>query len=126
MNMKKKLPLSKFEIVWYSICTAFALWGLTYIILGLIAQNLAVPASKNYLAQASEALASVFGLGFFGWGLIILGVSAVAASIVLLVNAKKTDRDYEKAQRRAARLARTTFGEETPEVVDAKSEPVQE
>lgn len=123
--MKKKLPLTKFEIVWYSICAAFALWGLTYTILGLLAKNLPIPTDKNYLAQASNAIASVFGLGFFGWGLIILGASALAATIALLANAKKTDRDFEKAQRRAARLNRTTFGDQ-PEVVDANSEPIKQ
>lgn len=123
--MKKKCPLTRFEIVWYSICAAFALWGITYTVLGLLANNLPIPTDKNYIEQASNAIASVFGLGFLGWGLIILGASAVAASISLFVNAKRTDRDFERAQRRAARVNRTTFGDE-PEVLDVNSEPKAE
>jgi len=124
--MKKKLELTKFEIVWYIICATFGLWGLVYTILGLLANNLPIPSDKNALLNASKALASVFGLGFFGWGLIILGISAVAAVIVLLAVSKKADREYEKAQRRAARLNRANLFDdstvENSEVVEAKFE----
>jgi hypothetical protein len=104
MNMAKKLDSKKvFEIVWYSLCGAVALWGLTYIVLGLVAGELMIHSSKNVLLQASNAIKEVFGLGFFYWGLIILTVATVAAVIVLLVFAKRVDRDFEKTQRRAAR-----------------------
>ena len=42
-------------------------------------------------------------------------VSVFAAVIVLVANAKKSDRDFEKAQRRAARLKKK------PDVVDAET-----
>ena len=74
----------------------------------------------------SDEIAKLFGLGFFGWGLIIFSIGAVIAIVVLLIYARNTDRDYEKAQRRAARLARnrvTPAENETQQVVDV---PVDE
>lgn len=121
--MKKKLKLTTFEKVWYPITGAFGAWGLTYVILGCLAKYLPIPESKNALAKADSAIASVFGLGFFGWGLIILGISVLATVICLLAVAKHADREFEKAQRRAARLNRgNMFDEEskpTGEVVEA-------
>lgn len=95
------------------------LWGLVYTILGLIGDNLQVDLSSNYLKQASNAIEKAFGLGFFGWGLIIFSIGVVVAVVVLLANARNTDRDYEKAQRRAARLARNRTSE-TQQIVDAE------
>ena len=99
---KAKLKLSIFEIVWYSLTGGLALWGLTFIVLGVIARNLS---SSEALAKANEAYAKVMGLGYFEWGTIILSIAVVAAVIVLLINAKSADREVEKQQRRAARLA---------------------
>ena len=100
------------------------LWGLTYTVLGLIADNLQVASSSNYLKQASNEIAKLFGLGFFGWGLIIFAIGAVLTTILLLVNARSTDRDYERAQRRAARLARNRAVEnETQQVIDVPEQP---
>ena len=117
-NSKKEFTL--FEKICYPVCGALMLWGLTYTVLGLIADNLQVPNDSNYLKQASDEIAKIFGLGFFGWGLIIFSIGAVIATVVLLVYARNTDRDYEKAQRRAARLKKK------PEVVDAETAPVEE
>ena len=110
-----------FEIVWYSLCGAVALWGLTYVALGLIATFLEVKASDNVLAIANENFANVFKLGFLPWGLIIISVAAVAAIIVLLVVGKKVDREQEKALRRQAR--RQGLSETTPtadDIIDAQ------
>lgn len=98
---KRKCKLSVFEIVWYSICGALALWGLTYVILGTCARLLV----DSDLNSANKVIAKTFGLGFLGWGLIIIAIAAVAAIIVLCSYAKKTDKEFEKAQRRAARLS---------------------
>ena len=81
------------------------LWGLTYIVLGLVAENLPVTADENAFVQANASFASTFGLDWLGWGLIILGIAAVAAVVVLLALAGKSDREYEKNTRRAQRLA---------------------
>ncbi len=106
-----------FEIVWYSICGGVGLWGLTYIVLGIVAQELTVHSTKNPLLQASNTIQKYFGLGLFHWGLIILAIAAVAAIIVLLVFAKRVDRDFEKTQRRAARRS-ATLQEETSEIAE--------
>ena len=117
MPKTKNKELTTFEKLAYPVLGALMLWGLTYTVLGLIADNLQVSLSNNYLKQASNAIAGVFGLGFFGWGLIIFSIGAVLMTIILLVNARNTDRDYEKAQRRAARLARNRVAEnETQQV----------
>lgn len=106
MQEKKKRSLTLFEMICYPICCALILWGLTYTVLGIIGDNIQVSSANNHLKQASDALASVFGLGFFGWGLIIFSIGVVIMVVVLLYFARNTDRDYEKAQRRAARLNR--------------------
>jgi len=98
--MKKKLPVSIFEIVAYSILAALGLWGLTYIVLGVVVEFITF---KDDLYIANQSLGT---LGFLYQGFIILAVAVVAAVIVLLIHAKTSDRDYEKAQRRAARLAK--------------------
>ncbi len=110
----KKFPLSIFEIVAYSLLLLMGLWALTYISLGIACEFI------RYDTGVSAANAKL-NLGFLWEGLIILGVTAVAAVTVLLINAKKSDRDFEKAQRRAARLKKSA-----PEVVEAEVAPVEE
>ena len=124
MPKTKNKELTTFEKIAYPVLGALMLWGLTYTVLGLIADNLQVSLSNNYLKQASNAIAGVFGLGFFGWGLIIFSIGAVLMTIILLVNARNTDRDYEKAQRRAARLARNRVVEN--ETQQAAVQPAEE
>lgn len=102
----KKNDLRVFEVVWYSICAAVALWGLVYIVLGLVANYANVPHHDNYLLEASNVIKRNFGLGFFGWGLIIFAIGVVAAIFVMLIYAAKVDKTSEKAARRAARLAK--------------------
>ena len=115
--MKKKLKqLSIFEIIAYCILLLLGLWGLIYTLLGFICEFLSVHSGLRY---ANTYIRNVFGTGFLTCGLIVLGVSVVAAVIVLLINAKKSDRDVEKAQRRAARLKKK------PDVVDVETSPAE-
>ena len=113
---KKQLKLSIFEIVWYTLCLLVAIWGITYIVLGLLGMYLPIRSEDNVLKQASLSYAKTFGLGFFEYGLIHLAVAAVASIIVLCIQSKKSDRDVEKAQRRAAirASARQLSQEEEP------------
>lgn len=120
MPKSRKKELTTFEKFCYPVCGALMLWGLTYTVLGLIGDNLQVQSSSNYLKQASDTIAKLFGLGFFGWGLIIFSIGVVIAVVVLLVNARSTDRDFEKAQRRAARLARNRTTENETQIIDAE------
>ena len=120
----KKLPLSIFEIVWYSLMAGLGLWGLTYIVLGLVAAYAPIPDADNKLVDGNNAIAKAFGLGFFGWGLIILAIAAVGAVIALLLTSRKADREYEKSQRRAAirASARKVDSVDEAEIIKAQEE----
>lgn len=117
MKKKIRLNLSIFELVSYSILLLVGIWGLVYICLGIASSFIGY---KTAVYKANQIIAGTFGLGFLYWGIIILVISAAIAVIILLANAKKSDRDYEKAQRRAQRLKKQTS------VVDAESTPVNE
>ena len=118
-----------FEIIVYVLAGLIALWGLTYLVLGLIAENLNVLSSKNELLKASNTIKRLFGLGFVGWGMILLGIGALLAIIVLAANAKKSDRAFDREARRAARRNRlqTELGAPTAanEVIDVEVAPVE-
>ena len=122
--MSKKNNLSVFEIVWYILTGAVAVWGLTYVVLGLVGQFYPASSENNPLMQANNAIKGAFGLGFLYWGLIILAIAVVCLVFVLCVYAKRTDREAEKTQRRAARLAAQS-STKAPEVVDAEVEPAK-
>ena len=115
-----KLPISIFELVWYSVQGAVALWGLTYMVLGLVAENLPTKAEDTGLVKANADFAKTFGLDFLGWGLIILAIGAVLIVICLLITANKSDRQYEKETRRAQRLAQIEI-EEAKEDAEANA-----
>ena len=112
--MKKKLPLSIFEIIAYSLLLLMGLWALTYIGLGIACEFIRYDTG---VAAANDKL----NLGFLWEGLIILGATALGAVVVLLIHAKRSDRDFEKAQR-AARLKKNP----TQEVVEAEVAPVED
>ena len=132
---QNKLPLHPVELVWYCICGGVGLWGLTYIVLGLVAQNLPITAEDNEFVKTNAEFAKTFGLDWLGWGLIILAIAAVCAAVTLLLLSNKADRDYEKTTRRAARMAQldaeeakeeAELAKQEGEVVDAEVEPVEE
>ena len=128
---KKNLPLHPSEYVWYILTGLVGIWGLTYIVLGIVIQNLPIKSKDEGLVEASAKFAKTFGLDFFGWGLIILAIAAVAAVVVLLLFSNKVDRDYEKTVRRAQRLAQLEAEEakeeqEQQQVIDAEVAPVEE
>ena len=100
---KKARKLTTFEIIWYCLNSLLGLWGLTYIVLGIIVRN---QGSNGVFYNANNVIDKNFGLGgFFNWGLILVAIAVVLSVIVLLANAKKADTEFEKNQRRAARLA---------------------
>ncbi len=110
---KSKLKIAVFELVWYIIQGLVGLWGLTYIVLGIVESFL--PA-KSLLSKANDTFTKTFGLSFFNWGLIILAAAVLLTIIVLLVYASKVDRLVEKQQRRAARLSHSKVVEAEVEV----------
>ncbi len=133
-KQKKKFPLHPFELVWYILCGLVGIWGLTYIVLGLVEQNLPISTENSELTKANLKIIDKFKLGFLPWGLIILAIAAVAIVVVLLIFSAKVDRDYEKNVRRAQRLAQLeeeelkeeVAEEQQQEVIDAEVEPIKE
>ena len=98
---KKKLPISIFEIVWYSICVLVIIWGLTYVTLSLVDDY-------NKLADLHKFATDFkakFGLSLYFWGLIICSIGVVAGVIVMIIFAKTFDRAADREQRRSARLS---------------------
>lgn len=131
MKSKATRKISIFEIIWYSLTGAVGIWGLTYIVLGLIAQYYPTKDSDNPLLKASNVIAQKFGLGFLWWGVIILAIATVCAVVVLIIFGKREDKIAEKEQRRAARLAsleedKVVDVEATPVTEEAPTEPVSE
>lgn len=132
LDAKKNVPVGQlvFEIIWYTICGLVGLWGLTYIVLGIVIDYLPITAKDSGLVETNIKFAEKFKLDFFGWGLIILAIAAVAAVVVLLIFSGKVDRDYEKNVRRAQRMAQLDAEMdaemEEQQVVDAEVAPVEE
>lgn len=127
---KKKLPLSIFEIVWYSICVLVMIWGLVYVILGLVD-------GANDLASLHKFMANfkkTFGLTMYFWGLIIFAIGVVAGVTVMIIYAKTFDKAADREQRRSARLSALNkkedkvVAEQKPEVVEEKpaEQPIEE
>ena len=99
---KANRKVSIFEIVWYTLCGLIAVWGLTFLTLGVIVRHLR---STDALYKADASYLAAMKIGFFNSGLILLPAGVVAAVVVLLIFAKTADREVEKQQRRAARIA---------------------
>lgn len=124
MASKKKLPVSVFELVWYPICALVILWGITYVVLGLVTKYNNISALTTFDANFTK----LFGLNLYFWGLLIIAIGAVAAVVVMLFFAKRFDRATEREQRRSARLnalkkeEEKVVSEQQPEVVEAKAE----
>ncbi len=124
MAKKNKLPVSIFELVWYPICALVILWGLTYVILGLVTKYNNI----NALTEFNTNFTKQFGLSLYFWGLIIVVIGVVAGVAVMLIFAKTFDRATEREQRRSARLNalkkddEKVVAEQPAEVVEPKAE----
>ena len=124
---KKKLPLSIFEIVWYSICVLVMIWGLVYVILALIDGANDLISLHKFMADFKKT----FGLSMYFWGLIIFAIGVVAGVTVMILFAKTFDKAADREQRRSARLSGIAkkedkvVAEQKPEVVEEEA-PQQE
>lgn len=124
MAKKNKLPVSIFELVWYPICALVILWGLTYVVLGLVTKYNNISA----LTEFNTNFTKQFGLNLYFWGLIIVVIGVVAGVVVMLIFAKTFDRASEREQRRSARLNalkkddEKVVAEQPAEVVEPKAE----
>ena len=125
---KKKLPLSIFEIVWYSICALVIIWGITYVVLSLIDKYNDLSALHDFALNFKKT----FGLALYFWGLIIVAIGVVAGVFVMVIYAKTFDRAADREQRRSARLnaikkEEKVVADQQPEVVDEPTPaPVEE
>ena len=124
MAKKNKLPVSIVELVWYPICALVILWGLVYIVLGLVIKYNDITSLTTFNADFKK----LFGLDVYFWGLIIVAIGVVAAVVVMLFYAKIFDRASEREQRRSARLSALkkdedkVVSEQPAEVVEPKAE----
>ena len=91
--MKKK---NVGEIIGYIIAGIFTVGGLGLFITSIV----------GYYLPEGNAIENdtLWGLGFRGWGYVLLAIGLVIGLIVLLTYAKKADVDAERASKRAARL----------------------
>ena len=123
---KKKLPLSLFEIIWYSICILVMIWGLVYVVLALIDGANDLTSLHKFMADFKKT----FGLSMYFWGLIICAIGVVAGVTVMIIYAKTFDKAADREQRRSARLSGLVkkedkvVAEQQPEVVEEK--PVEQ
>ena len=116
----KKTFLPRKELVWYAIAATLATLGLVFLVFGIIGSHLPVKASDNWVKNSENTwLVPWSKMGYRWWGLIILGVGLAIGIIALCVFARSGDRDSERAQRRAQRLA---LEEEEEEVVEVEAE----
>ena len=116
----KKTFLPRKELVWYAIAATLATLGLVFLVFGIIGSHLPVKASDNWVKNSENAwLVPWSKMGYRWWGLIILGVGLAIGIIALCFFARSGDRDSERAQRRAQRLA---LEDEEEEVVEVEAE----
>ena len=121
MAKKNKLPVSIVELVWYPICALVILWGLTYVVLGLVTKYNDISALTTFDTNFKK----LFGLNLYFWGLLIIVIGVAAGVVVMLFFAKRFDRATEREQRRSARLnalkkEEKVVSEQQAEVVEAK------
>jgi len=126
---KKKLPISIFEIVWYSICALVIVWGLVYVLLSVIDEYNDLASLHKFATNFK----TTFGLSLYFWGLIIIGIGVVAGVFVMILFAKTFDKALDREQRRSARLSAikkddVVVSEQPAEVVEEKpaEAPVEE
>lgn len=120
----KKSKISIFEKIWYVLCALVVLWGLTYIVLGIISKFADIAPLDDFC----KGFKRMFKLDIQFWGAIIIAIAAVAAVIVMLIFAKTFDRASDREERRSARLSalkkeEKVVAEQQPEVIsEAKAE----
>ena len=116
MAKDKKFNFSKKEWAWYIITLSLAFIGLVFAIIGVIGDHLPVKASDNWVRISEAAWLSNWShMGYRYWGIILLGGGLVIFSLALTFFSRESDRDSERAARRAQRLAAMNQVKETSE-----------
>lgn len=113
------------EFAWYAVCGFIVFVGLISIIFGIIGYHMKGAADFNFIVQFEEKIK--FELRYLG--LIFLAAGVVLFLIVLLVNAKKADREVEKKLRREQRIAaqnnKTIEVKKAVEIIEEKAEKAE-
>jgi len=89
------------EFLWYLGAGLLGFLGLVAIVFGIIGYHMAGPTGTNFIVEFEDKIN--FELRYIG--LILIAAGLVLGVIVLLINAKKADREVEKKIRREQRLA---------------------
>ena len=118
---KKKLPQK--ELAFYVIAGILATVGLTFIVFGIIGDHFPGIYEDNWVMASENAwLKNWSHLGYRWWGIILLSLAAFIAVVTLNVTAKESDRDADRALRRAQRLAALN---QNPEPEEPKPEEAE-
>ena len=106
MAKEKKLKLSKKEWFWYGLCLFLAFVGLVFAVIGIIGTHLPVKASDNWVTVSEKAWLSNWShMGYRQWGIALLCGGLALFALLLTFFSRESDRDNERAIRRAQRLA---------------------
>ncbi|MCR4561596.1 MAG: hypothetical protein K5694_00095 [Bacilli bacterium] len=101
---KKTRKFSIPETIWIIILSVVAAGAIFLIALGIIGDHLPVKNSDNWIASLQSSFQNTVHLSYRWFGTIVLIVDALIAAIVLNYFAKKSDKNEERALRRAQRL----------------------
>lgn len=117
--MKK---ISTKEFIWYAAAGLIIVAGLILMIFGIVGYNVEGTIDSNFILKAEESMK----IGFRFLGLIIMAAGILFGALVLLINAKRADRDVEKQIRRQQRISAqanaTLEVKKAVEVVEEKQE----
>lgn len=118
--MKK---ISVKEFIWYAACGIITVFGLICMVFGIVGYHMKGSSSQNFIVAFEDKLP--FPLRY--WGIIFMAVGVIVAIVVMLVNAKKADREIEKKVRREQRLAaQASEAIEVKKAVEVVEEPKPE
>ncbi|MFA5283113.1 MAG: hypothetical protein WC366_01080, partial [Bacilli bacterium] len=99
-NIKKTKKVNGKELAWYIGASIFILGGLTFLVFSIIGYTLNVKPSENWVKiSESTAWRSWSNMGWMEWGLILFGFGMIILIATLAYNAKKTDKEVDKANR---------------------------
>lgn len=119
--MNKNSKLSTSEIVFLVISSVLCAIGLTMVIFHFIGHyalpDAGVKASKNWVYISEQAaFKSWSGMGWLGWGIIIIFLGVIIYAISASKHAKKYDVDTDKETRKRQRLNSINFNDVVPAV----------
>lgn len=111
------------EFAWYVGCALVIVLGIICMVFGIVGYHMGGNSANNFIAQFESKIA----LDLRTWGIIFMAIGVVVGIIVLLVNAKKADREIEKKIRREQRLAAQANSTiEVKNAVEVVTEPAPE